>query len=79
MLRQRGIGEIEVNEPFNGYCNMCIQGGKVRNVNLYTNGSEGTNLCHDCEIKVVDFIRSNAREAVTQKIIRLRKEKAGGK
>lgn len=67
-----------MNEPFIGYCNMCLQGRMVHNVNLYTNGSEGTNLCHSCEMKVVEFIRANGREAVVQKIAKFRKEKANG-
>lgn len=67
-----------MNEPFKGYCNMCLQGSEVRNVNLYTRGSEGTNLCHSCEMAIVEFIRSRGREAVFQKIAKLRKEKANG-
>jgi hypothetical protein len=58
---------------------MCLQGNEVRDINLYTNGSEGTRLCHDCEMKVVDFIRMSGREAVVQKIAKFRKEKGNGR
>ena len=68
-----------MKEPIKGYCNMCLQGNEVRNVGLFTNGSEGTNLCHDCEMRVVDFIRMNGREAVVQRIARFRKERKDGK
>jgi hypothetical protein len=67
-----------MKEPIDGYCRMCLRPDKVRNINLYTNGSEGTDLCHSCEMKVVEFIRFNGREAVVQKITLLRKEKANG-
>jgi CRISPR-associated protein Cas8b1/Cst1 subtype I-B len=65
-----------MKEPIDGYCRMCLRPDKVRNINLYTNGSEGTNLCHSCEMKVGEFIRFNGREAVVKKIAKFRKEKS---
>ena len=50
-----------MRERREGRCNMCCQQDiMIRNINLYTNGSEGTELCHPCEMIVVNFIRSFA-------------------
>jgi hypothetical protein len=44
-------------------CNICCTSEDikndiiVRNIPLYTIGSEGTNLCHQCEMIVVKFLR----------------------
>jgi hypothetical protein len=35
----------------------------VRNINLYVIGSEGLNVCHDCEMQIVEFCRSMIRTA----------------
>ena len=66
-----------MREPFLGNCFMCHGGPKmVRYVNLYTHGSEGTDLCHECEMKVVEFIRTAARTAVEEKIQAFRKQRS---
>lgn len=49
-------------------CDMCLKVKETTHFNLYTSGSEGTNLCHKCEMAVVDFI-------VEQTHIALRKRK----
>jgi len=42
-----------------GQCSMCYQQDvMVRYINLYITGSEGIELCHPCEMVVVEFIRS---------------------
>ena len=46
-----------------GVCYACKENKPVRWKNLYTIGSEGTNLCIQCELKVVNLLRSLAREA----------------
>jgi hypothetical protein len=39
------------------YCTICDSEEQVRPINLYTIGSEGTYLCHKCEMLVVEYIR----------------------
>ena len=42
-----------------GMCTMCLQKDVVvRNINFYTIGSEGTDLCYNYEMMVVNFINS---------------------
>ena len=48
----------EDHEP--GRCYACGEDKPVRWKNLYTIGSEGTNLCIECEIQVVNFVRKMA-------------------
>ena len=44
-----------------GLCRIC---GKkhpheeIRNLNIYAFGSEGVNICHSCEMSVVEFLRA---------------------
>lgn len=49
----------EDHEP--GRCYACGEDKPVRWKNLYTIGSEGTWLCIECEIEVVNFVRQMAR------------------
>lgn len=41
-----------------GRCTICSRDRDVRWKNLYTIGSEGTDMCQECEKQVLDFIRS---------------------
>jgi hypothetical protein len=50
-----------------GRCYMCDKDTMVRHKNLYTIGSEGTWLCINCEMKVVNFIRNLALKASMEK------------
>jgi len=45
-----------MTEHFDGRCDMCHTDRQVKNTNIYTNGSEGTDLCYDCEILVMKYI-----------------------
>lgn len=45
-------------------CDMCLEMKQTRYLDLYISGSEGTRLCHDCEMLVVHFVRDNARAAL---------------
>lgn len=42
-------------------CDMCLEMKKTRYLDLYISGSEGTRLCHGCEMLLVRFIRDSAR------------------
>ena len=55
----------ENHEP--GRCYACGRDKPVRWKNLYTIGSEGTNLCMECELKVVNMLRRMARDAMLAK------------
>lgn len=39
-------------------CMICGGCENVRNVNLYIVGSEGLNICHECEMDLLTHIRS---------------------
>lgn len=56
-----------------GKCYACKEIKQVRWKNLYTIGSEGTDLCIECELKVVNFVRNLARTA-NKAIIKERKK-----
>jgi len=61
-----------------GICYACREKKPVRWKNLYTLGSEGTNLCMECEMILVNLLRKLAREATLakrQKYIERRKAK----
>lgn len=61
-----------------GICYACREKKPVRWKNLYTIGSEGTDLCMSCEMVVVNLLRDMAREATLaqkQKYIERRKAK----
>ena len=45
----------------------------VRNVNLYVNGSEGLDICHECEMRLVTYIRS-MRELAASVTIKIHKD-----
>ena len=55
----------ENHEP--GRCYACGRDKPVRWKNLYTIGSEGTDLCMECELKVVNMLRRMARDAMLAK------------
>ena len=39
-------------------CIICKGKGPIRNINLYVIGSEGLDVCHNCEMELVHFARS---------------------
>lgn len=45
-------------------CDICLETKETRHFDLYISGSEGTRLCHGCEMRVVRFIREAARVAL---------------
>lgn len=55
------------------YCDICGEVGETRYIDLFTIGSEGTRLCHSCEMLVVDFIRKEQRNILDEKIRKARK------
>jgi hypothetical protein len=58
-----------VNEDhYPGVCYACRKETQVRWKNLYTIGSEGTDLCMPCEMVLVNLLRTMAREATVKHI-----------
>jgi len=40
-------------------CMICHDNKKeTRYISLFVTGSEGLTICHDCEMKIVEFVRS---------------------
>ena len=56
------------------YCDICGEVRETRYIDLFVLGSEGTRLCHKCEMLVVEFIREKQRERQTE-MIRKAKER----
>lgn len=38
-------------------CKICHSENQVRNLNLYVNGSEGIDLCQECQMRIIKYIR----------------------
>ena len=52
-----------MSETFLGNCMLCHSSPiEIRHINLYTIGSEGTYVCHECEMKLVEFACSLSQE-----------------
>ena len=51
-----------------GYCDICRRKSLCNWLALYVNGSEGTRLCHECEMLVVEFIREQTMAKLEEKI-----------
>ena len=60
------------------YCDICGEVGETRYIDLFTIGSEGARLCHDCEMMVVEFIWEKKREQLSLRIQAVKKRKAKG-
>ena len=45
-----------------GACSVCKEGKDVRYIDLYYIGSEGTKLCHGCEMKLTNKLWELIRE-----------------
>jgi hypothetical protein len=49
-------------------CDMCLEKHeRTRHIELYVWGSEGVNLCHDCEMEVNKYISQSAIVALRKK------------
>jgi len=64
----------EDHEP--GQCYACGLDKPVRWKNLYTIGSEGTNLCLECELIIVNMLRNMARDALRAKVKEIKERRA---
>ena len=50
-----------------GTCYGCRKDTNVRHKNLYPDGSEGCELCIDCEMTLVELLRNMSRKAHVRK------------
>jgi hypothetical protein len=48
-------------------CDMCLETKDAKHFDLYISGSEGTKLCHGCQMLVVKFIQEQARAALRRR------------
>ena len=39
-------------------CMICKGKGPIRNINLYVISSKGLDVCHNCEMELIHFVRS---------------------
>ena len=51
------------------YCDICDNKGETKFLNLFPFGSEGTHLCHTCDMLVVTFIREEKGKVLKQKMV----------
>ena len=52
----------------NGTCRLCGETKEVRHVNLFVFGSEGLWICHDDEMKLVEFARQMSVDVLDKKL-----------
>ncbi len=64
-------------EHYPGVCYACKKETQVRWKNLYTIGSEGTDLCMLCEMVVVNLLRTMARETIIKRVQTIKQMKGG--
>ncbi len=55
-------------EVLDTYCDVCNEVAETRYFDLFVIGSEGTRLCHACEMLVVEFIREERRKAQRERL-----------
>lgn len=61
-----------------GYCMICLADSEpVRHINLYVIGSEGLDVCHHCEMQLVEHVRGLRSLASHVKITAMRKDRGG--
>jgi len=58
-----------------GKCYACQKEKPVRWKNLYTIGSEGTDLCIKCELIIVNLLRDMSREATMARVRTIKQQK----
>jgi len=49
-------------------CSICGANAETRHIPIYTNGSEGINPCHSCEMAITNFIRGMQSAANRSKL-----------
>lgn len=60
-------------------CMICSGTNEVRNIDLYIIGSEGLNVCHQCEMLIVKYINGLRTVAAATKINFMKQQKKRNK
>lgn len=55
-------------------CFMCVKEVETRHINLYTVGSEGTELCDNCALVLTEICRALGRAAYRGKLNERKKQ-----
>jgi len=50
-------------------CGICTNVEEVKHINLYITGSEGLNICHECEMRLVNYVREMKALVATAKML----------
>lgn len=50
-------GDIEMSQ----LCSICQSANETRHLPIYISGSEGIEICHDCEMGIVEYLRNIIR------------------
>ena len=56
-------------------CRICDNTAETRHLNLYVSGSEGVELCHPCEMSLVQHVRDMMNMAGRAKLSMVRKRR----
>ena len=48
-------------ETIKTFCTVCSEEKDCRFLPLFVTGSEGTHVCHSCEMNIVEFVRGMIR------------------
>lgn len=51
-----------------GTCMICGEDKSIRHIDLYVFGSEGLRACHDCEMKLVEFVKNLSVKTLHEKL-----------
>jgi hypothetical protein len=61
-------------EYYQGRCDICGKDTEVRHKNIWLIGSEGTDMCWDCEKAMIDFLNNRKRAFTVIKLEKLRQK-----
>lgn len=50
-------------------CGICTEVTEVRHISLYIEGSEGLNVCHECDMMLVSYVRHMKHLVATAKMM----------
>jgi hypothetical protein len=63
-----------------GYCMICRNDKEeTRHISLYVIGSEGLDICHECEMRIVEFARELMGEELNKKLNEWKRKNQNGK
>ena len=57
-------------------CMLCLEEKETRYIDLYIIGSEGLRVCHECEMKLVEYARLLRGEQAKRQMKERKKRKA---